>query len=193
MNVVETYKNMIDYNFNYETNELVFTQDTVQELVTGDLEVVFNQLFISRLSRQDVGRRIDIETGEYEEGLILDYFKETVPIKSTHLTSRRVKLRAKPVDPIREVSLYKFNRDDSEEYIKLYENRDYIVDVANYELVFNVSSMDGTSTILSEGDILEIVYTPNLESPGLSIGYYATRKNASMQCRINDMYWEYKV
>ena len=193
MNVVETYKDMIDYNFNYETNELVFTQDTVQELVTGDLEVVFNQLFISRLSRQDVGRRIDIETGEYEEGLILDYFKETVPITSTHLTSRRVKLRAKPVDPIREVSLYKFNRDDSEEYIKLYENRDYIVDVANYELVFNVSSMDGTSTILSEGDILEIVYTPNLESPGLSIGYYATRKNASMQCRINDMYWEYKV
>ena len=193
MNVVDTYHNLLDYNFNYKTNELVLTQDKVQDLMTGDLEVVFNQLFISRLTRQDVGRRIDNETGEYEEGLILDYFKETVTITSDHVTNRRVKLRAKPVDPIREVSLYKFNRDDSEEYIKLYENRDYIVDVANYELVFNVSNMDGVSTILSEGDILEIVYTPNLESPGLYVGYYATRTNPTMQCRINDMYWEYKV
>ena len=193
MNVVDVYNNLLDYNFDYENNELVVTEDKVQDLMTGDLEVVFNQLFISRLTRQDVGRRIDIETGEYEEGLILDYFKETITVTSDHIKNRRIKLRAKPTDPIREVSLYKFNRDDSEEHISLYENRDYKLDVPNYELEFNVSSIDGVSTILSEGDILEIVYTPYLPTSSLAVGYYATREKTNMQCRINDMYWEYKV
>lgn len=194
LNVVDTYKEWIDYTFDYEKNELIFKQSTLDNLTEGDLHINYNPIFISRLTRDDVGRRVDIENNTVEEGLILDYFKETIPITSDNVETRRVGLRVLPTDPIREVRLYKKNRSHDDEYQELYENWDYTLDSKNNELEFNISNgVDGVSSILSEGDTLTVVYTPFLEDSTLYVGYYATREDTSMQCSLENMYWEYKA
>ena len=194
---VDTYKEFLDFNFDYETNQLIFKDGVIDELTDGKLSVTYNPIFISRLNREDVGRRIDVETGNVEEGLILDYFKETITITDEHIQNRTVDLRVKPVDPIREVLLYKYNRTNVDDYIKLHENVDYELVDSNTSkknsLVFAVNSMDNKSSVLSEGDTLEVVYTPSLTDNTLYVGYFAKRNNTSMQCRLQNMYWEYKV
>jgi hypothetical protein len=196
LNVVDTFKEWIDYTFDYENNQLLFKQSTLDsELSSGDLYISYNPIFISRLTRDDVGRKIDLETNTVDEGLVLDYFKETITVSSTDIVNHRVSLRVAPVDPIREVRLYKYNRVDEDDYTSLYENWDYTlesVDAVN-SLVFNVSETDGSSLILDEGDVLTVVYTPNIRANTLYVGYYATREDVSKQCRLENMYWEYKV
>ena len=194
--IVDTFREWIDYTFDYTQNLLFFKESTLFDLTSGSLAVTYNPIFISRLTQQEVGRRIDKSNNTVEEGLILDYFKENITITKEHIESRSVPLRVLPVDPIREVLLFKYNRVESDDYINLYENYNYTLntlDNVKPELVFEISSIDGTSTILDEGDILQVVYTPSLEDASLYAGYYATRNDTSMQCKLNDMYWEYKV
>lgn len=184
-----SYSEWHDYTFDYDKNILTFKKDVLDSLPAGDIAVTYNKVFISGLTKDEVGVRKDPKTGLREEGLILDYFKQTYIIDSSHIESKRVKLRVEPVDPIREVVL---NR-DTEKELELYEGYDYEVNIDTQELEFKVNSADGKSTVLSIGDVLEVVYTPNLNATGVSVGYYAKRENTDKNVRIGASYWEYKV
>ena len=184
-----TYSEWHDFTFDYDENELIFKKDVLDALTVGDIGVQYNKVFISGLTKEEVGVRVDTETGLREEGLVLDYFKQTFMIDENNLESKRVKLRVEPVDPIREVVL---NRDTDDEK-ELYEGYDYDVDIDNKELVFRVNNTDNASTVLSYGDILEVVYTPNLSASGLSVGYWCKRQNTDKNVSIGSSYWEYKV
>ena len=178
-----------DYTFDYDNNIMNLKDTVLAQMTLGDIGVNYNRCFMSGLSNDELGVHIDTKTGLKEEGLILDYFKETFNINDTNVETRRVKLRVKPVDPIREVVL---NR-DTEEEVELYEGFDYNLDLDTNEIEFNVVNIDGKSSILKTGDVLEVVYTPNLEENGLSLGYWCTRTNTDKQVRIKNSYWEYKA
>lgn len=190
---VDSYSELVDYTFDYENNKLYFKRRIIEDLVEEDLIISYNKVFIGGLTSDEVGHRIDEETGIKMDGLILDYFKEKILITNDHLVSRKVGLRVEPTDPIRQVYLYKYNADEGDEPKELFEDYDFSIDIDTNELIFEVSNTDGVSTILDEGDVLEVVYTPFLTDDSLAIGYYATRTNTDMQCKIENVYFEYKV
>lgn len=183
------YGEWYDFKFDYDENILRFNKDVLENMSVGDIAVTYNKVFISGLTEEEVGKHIDTETGLKEDGLILDYFKQTFIIDYNQVEQRRVKLRVDPVDPIREVVL---NRDTDKE-LELFEGYDYEVDIDNRELVFTVNNIDGVSSVISVGDTLEVVYTPNLQSNALSVGYWVKRTNITKNAYIGASYWEYKV
>lgn len=190
----DSFSEMIDYTFDYENNILYFSKNVIEkELVEETLELKYNKVFISGLTSDEVGSRIDLETGLREDGLILDYFKETVSITEAMVTSRRVGLRVEPTDPIRSVKIYKYDMEEGDEPRELYEDYDYTLDLGTNELEFLVNSDDKVSTVLDIGDTLEIVYTPFLTDDSLAVGYFAKRTNVDKQVHIKNMYYEYKV
>lgn len=186
------YGEWYSYVFDYDNNELIFRREILEKMVNGNLTVKYNPVFIKDLSVDEVGEHYD-ENGIKSDGLVLDYFKETFVINNTNLETRSVPLRVQPTDPIKFVYLYRADMDESEEPIELQEDVDFTVDIYSRELVFKVNNTDGVSTVLSLGDTLEVIYTPNLTSDSISIGYYAKRTNKDMQCDIQNYYIEYKV
>lgn len=189
---VTPYGEWYSYIFDYDKNELIFRREVLEKMVNGNLTVKYNPVFIKNLTNEEVGVHYD-DDGVKSDGLVLDYFKETFVINDDNLETRRVALRVQPTDPIKLVYLYKFDADEGDEPIELYEDVDFTVDIYSRELVFEVSNVDGTSTVLGLGDTLEVVYTPNLKTDAISIGYYAKRTNKDMQCDIKNYYIEYKV
>ena len=190
---VASFSEILDYRFDYEENMLIFKKTTIDDLISGDLSITYNPIFLKRLTNLEVGKRIDEETGLPEEGIILDYFKETITITEENIETRRVKLRVQPTDPIREVKLYRYNDDDSDNAIELFEGFDFELDLDTNELVFEISNMDGVSSVLGLNDTLTVVYTPWLEDDKLYLGYYATRGEINRQVSIQNYYMEYKA
>ena len=194
LNVEDVFSEWIDYIFDYEKNELIFKTTTFDDITSGHLYVEYNPIFISRLTREEVGRHADEESDAdvIEDKLILDYFKETIEVNSSHIASRSVPLRAKPTDPIREVLLYKTTEDEP---INLFEDYHYTVDDSfnTPKLIFEPNVISGSTAKINEYDILEIVYTPNLDDNTIYLGYYAKRNDVNKQCYIEDYYIEYKV
>ena len=186
---VTGYGEWYDFTFDYDNNILTFYKDVLEEMPCGDIGVTFNEVFVEGLSDIEVGSRVDEETGLKEQGLVLDYFKETFVIDEEMVETRKVKLRVSPVDPIREVVL---NRDTDDEQ-ELFEGFDYDVSIDNCELEFYVNNTDGVSSVLSVGDVLEVVYTPNLDSTSVSVAYWVKRTDTSKNVSIGNSYWEYKV
>lgn len=186
---VASYGEWYDYRFDYQTNELIFKRDTLNRMANGSLIVTYNPVFIKDLTNDEVGVHYD-EEGIRHDGLILDYFKEKIKITEDELESGRVKLRVDAVDPIRQVYLY---NDSLDEPMSLRENVDYTYDLETHEIVFEILSTIDNSTILSLDDVIEVVYTPNLDDTSICIGYNATRTNTTSQCTIEDYYIEYKV
>lgn len=190
---VNTLAEWIDYTFDYDTNELIFKKTTMEEdLPSGDFNVTYNPIFIDGLTNEELGTHVDEDTGLREDGLVLDYFKETILVTNEHVENRRVGLRVKPLHPLRQIYLYKVDAEEGDEPINVREFSDYYFDLDTNEVVFEVKSTDGVSTLLTEGDTLEIVYTPALEDSRVAIGYYAKRVNTDMQCRLQNCYFEYK-
>ena len=183
------YGEYYDYNFDYTNNILTFRKDIIDEMPTGGLSVSYNPVFIEGLTQGDVSTHTDPETGLVQEGLILDYFKESIIVDDTQAETRRVKLKAKPVDPIRSVVLNK----DTDNEKKLWENKDYYLDLDTNELVFEVKNTDGISSILNSNDNLEIVYTPQLDCDGLSVAYNVSRTDKNRQAYLEGNYIEYKA
>ena len=120
--------------------------------------------------------------------LILDYFQEIVQVGEKEIETRRIPLRTAPADPIRKVVL---NPDTDNK--ELVEDVDYTVNYDTQELCFDIINNDDKSSLLSLNDKLSIVYTPNLDDSGISLGYYATRENIRKQCYIKPNYIEYKT
>ena len=169
------YGEWYDYHVDYDNDELIFYNDVLKNMPTGTFNIVYNPLFIDRLN-------------DSEMPLILDYFKETIEVNETHLESRRIPLRTAPVDPIRKVVL-----NPSSDNTELIEDVDFTIDYNTHELVFDIINNNDKSTLLKLNDIITIVYTPNLDDSGISIGYYAKRENIRKQCYIKPNYIEYKT
>ena len=100
------------------------------------------------------------------------------------METRRLPLRALPLDPIRH--LY-YNG------VELKQDRDYSIDFNKKEIVFPVINTDNESSRLNVNDRIEIIYTPNIDDNGISIAWYATRTNLLKQVKIEPYYIEYKA
>ena len=185
----KNYGEYYDFNFDYTDNILTFRKDIIDNMPTGGLSITYNPIFIEGLTQDEVSLHTDPDTNLTQEGLILDYFKENIVVDNTQSETRRVQLKAKPVDPIRSVILNK----DSEYEKSLMENKDYYLDLDTNELVFEVKNTDGISSILNTNDNLEIVYTPQLDSDGICVAYNATRTDKNRQAYIEGNYIEYKA
>lgn len=187
---LSTFGEWYDYTFDYQNNNLIFKRSTLDTMSSGLLAITYNPVFIKDLTNDEIGIHYDNETGLRSDGLVLDYFKETIGITEDMVNSKKVPLRVEAVDPIRAVYLYKIN--ESEPYT-LKENADYEYDIDTHELDFNIDYISSQPTIDMEGDVLVVVYTPNLDDTSICIGYNATRTNTNKQCTIEDYYIEYKV
>ena len=166
------FSEFIDYHVDYDTDKLLFYNELLNSLPAGTLSVSYNPLFIRNLSNDEMP-------------LILDYFKETIQVSENEIETRRISLRTAPVDPIRKVML--------NDNLELIEDVDYTVDYDKQELCFDIINNDDKSTLLNLNDIVTVVYTPNLDDSGISLGYYAKRENIRKQCYIKPNYIEYKT
>lgn len=175
----------IHFTFDYTTNLLYLKKSALDDLGSGIIEMTYYPTFLDQLTLEEVG---DKEDGA-EQGLILDYFQETINVTNTMMVNRRVPLRVAPVDPIRDVILNKNSEDEK----RLIEGRDYDLDLDTKELVFYINSNDGVSSAIKLNDTLTVVYTPNLDDERIAIGYHAKRTNTNNQVRIKENYIEYKV
>ena len=188
---LDSYAEWVDYVFDYDNDVLMFNEtlniyeddgSTIYEgpeaIPNGSLAVTYNPIFIQDLTNEEVGLRED------DEGLILDYFKETFIISEADVENRYVQLRAAPVDPVRQVV---HNKEE------LHEDIHFTVDYEQNRVKFPTIYTDNVTTRLSVGDLLEVVYTPNLEDTAISIGYRGRRENKDKQMKIVSNYIEYKV
>lgn len=173
------YGEWYDYLVDYDENTLTFHSDIT--LPKGSLDVTYNPVFIEGLSNEEVGLRAD-----KTEGLILDYFEESIIVDEDMVVNREIELRAEPVDPIRRVVVVK---DDGTEY-NLVENIDYTLNEKT--ILLEIINFDGESPIIGVNDIVKVVYTPNLDDNSISIGYYAKRSNNDNTVEIQPNYIEYK-
>ena len=178
-----------DYTVDYDADILTISEDVLDYLPSGSMQINYNPVFIQGLSDLEVGNRVDEETGLQEEGLILDYFKESFLISDNNVETRSVDLKAIPVDPVREVI---FNKDMDNEQ-ELYEDIDFQVDYENKKLIFFIKEDSTQASILSVNDTLDVIYTPNLHADGISIGWWVKRESSDYQCNIKNSYIEHKV
>ena len=178
---VQSFGEWLDYTFDYDNDILNFyyeeNNDALTDMPEGNLSVSYNPIFIQDLTANEVGRR------DLDEGLILDYFKETVIVEDSELQNRCINLRVKPVDPIRKLTI------NGEEK---FEDIDFTVDYINKAINFPVIDSQN-NTILNANDEVVMVYTPNLDDTGIAIGYRAKRTNTDKQMIIKPNYIEYKV
>ena len=182
------YGEWYDYTVDYETDTLTFRSEVLSNLPKGTLTVTYNPVFIQGLTAEEVGFRnpnkVTTDGDVNDEGLILDYFKETLIVNDDNVETRRLPLRALPLDPIRH--LY-YNG------VELKQDRDYSIDFNKKEIVFPVINTDNESSRLNVNDRIEIIYTPNIDDNGISIAWYATRTNLLKQVKIEPYYIEYKA
>lgn len=176
----KSYGEWYDFTVDYDKDTLSFFEDI--DLPRGHLSVTYNPVFMDGLTNEEIGF-----ASNNNEGLILDYFEESVIVDEEMMTNRRIELRAEPVDPIRKVTVLKGNGDEYE----LTENIDYTIEEKT--IVLDIVNYDGESPIISLNDIVKIVYTPNLDDNGISLGYHATRNNTDKNVVIKPNYIEYKA
>lgn len=186
---VSSFGEWYDYTFDYLNNELVFKRDTLNRMGMGSLAVTYNPVFIKDLKNDEVGVHYD-EDGNVQEGLVLDYFKERFEVTEDILEDNRIKLRVDALDPIRQVYIYTSELDEP---VSLVENHDYFYNIDTHEIEFPILTEGTQSSILNLYDIVEVVYTPNLDDTSICVGYNVTRTDTNVQCYIDDYYIEYKV
>ena len=185
---VESYLEHIDFDMDYKNDILTFTKEVLMNMAIGAVSISYNKIFIKDLSQQEVGDRINSETGLTEQGLILDYFKEEILITEELLETRKVPLRVVPIDPLREVKILRGGDE-----IELNEDIHYTVNYASHKLIFPISNPNTNESQLQLNDTLKVVYTPALEDNGIAIGYRVTRSDLNQQIRIKPNYIEYKT
>lgn len=170
------YGEWYDFTVDYTNDELIFFDDVLEDMPTGTFNISYNPLFIDKLTSEEMP-------------LVLDYFQEEFIITNEIRETTRLKLRTAPVDPIRDVII----NPEMENEQSLKEDVDYHVDYNNKEIVFDILNAETNETILSVNDIVRVVYTPNLDDSGISIGYHLTRTNTDKQGAVQPNYIEYKT
>ena len=179
------------YNFivKYDEQTMYLDLDVLNGMAVGSLAVSYNPCFMQNLTAEELGISIDEETGEPREGLALDYFKQHFIVNDTNVETRRIQLKAPPVDPLRQVIL---NKDTNKE-TELLEDIDFTVDYNSRELIFPILNQNNQTSILQLNDTLDVVYTPQLEDAGIALGYRAVREDSNHECIIKPNFIEYKV
>lgn len=184
----KSYGEWYDFTVDYDNDTLKLRNGVLSYIVKGTLTVAYNPVFIQGLTAEEVGFRnpnnVTTDGDVNDEGLILDYFKEKFTVNEDYIETRRIPLRALPLDPIRH--LY-YNG------VELKQDRDYSIDFNKKEIVFPIVNEDEESSILNLNDTIEIIYTPNIDDNGISIAWYAKRTNLLKQARIKPYYIEYKA
>ena len=112
---------------------------------------------------------------------------ETVNESNTYIQENNL------TNQIETYSLIGIDKVSSDEEIELYEDVDFIMDYDKKELVFPILNIDGKNSRLTQGDLVTIVYTPNIEETGISIGYHVTRTDLSHNIRLKPNYIEHKI
>ena len=186
---VVSYGEWYDFNVDYDEHILYIDEDVLTKMAVGELAVTYNPCFMQNITNEEVSSSVNEETGETQEGLILDYFKEHFIINDNEVETRRVSLKATPVDPIRKVILNK----DTDDEVELNEDIDFTVDYNSRELIFPILNQSNQTSILQLNDVLDVVYTPNLEDAGIALGYRVVRKDTNHECTIKPNFIEYKV
>lgn len=194
----ENFGEWYDYQMDYAENELIWFEkeriydeetgeeintpvwelkdkDVLRNLAAGTYKVTYNPVFLSGIVNDEMP-------------VTLDYFVEEELVSKTMLEEGKFKLRTAPVDPIREVIVNP--EQDSEK--ELYEDVNFTVDYDRKEIIFDLLNDETGETIIQENDILRIVYTPNLDDAGLSLGYTMRRSNLDNDVTIQANYIEYK-
>ncbi|WP_405286325.1 hypothetical protein [Methanobrevibacter sp.] len=176
--VDQAYGEWFDYKVDYDKDTLTFTEHNLLNMPVGGLEVEYNKLFIDNLQPSELP-------------LVLDYFKEEFLISDQEIEDKYVTIRVDATDPIRHVFVNK----DTDNEIELIEDEDFTVDYINNRVHFLVINKDDDKAKIKLNDTVTIVYTPNLDDTGISIGYYAKRPDSALkrQCKIYPNYIEYKV
>ena len=173
------YGEWFDYTIDYDTNVLTFNkQDTIDNMPVGTLKIKYNPLFLKNITNEEMP-------------LVLDYFMEEFTITDDLIESRKLVLRCDAVDPIRHIFKNRGKPDEQE----LVEDIDFIVDYSNHTIEFPIIDFENESSALGLSDVITVIYTPNLEDSGISIGYYAKRSLVGLNknCKIKPNYIEYKV
>ena len=178
-----------DYTVDYENDTIFLAEDVIEDLPVGSITFSYNPVFIQDLTQKEVGRTYNASTAQYVENpLVIDYFKQEFIVDENIIETREVPLRVSAVDPLRSVILNKGTDEEKE----LIEDVDFEVDYTKGILRFKIP--DDNVVSLNLNDELEIVYTPNLEDVGISLGYTCTRgENTDKQVRILPNWIEYKV
>ena len=176
--VKQAYGEWYDYKVDYDTDIVTFNENHLEDMPVGGLTIEYNPLFIDGLTMDEMP-------------LVLDYFKQDYLMGDAEIEDRYVTLRVSSVDPIRHVYVNK----DTDNEIELEEDVDYTVDYLNNRVHFLVINEEDDKAKIRLNDTVTIVYTPNLEDSGISIGYYAKRNDYALkkQCKILPNYLEYKV
>ncbi|MBQ2653061.1 MAG: hypothetical protein IJF83_05855 [Methanobrevibacter sp.] len=177
-----------DFTVDYDTDILTFRNHALSNLIRGTITIKYNPLFLQHITNTEIGvRNTNKATTDgdlNEEGLILDYFKETLIVSEENVETRRISLRTTPVDPIRH--LYYNGKE-------LAQDIDYTIDFNTHEIVFPIVNTNNESSILNINDTIEVIYTPDIDDNGIAIGWYATRSNLLKQVDIEPYYIEYKA
>lgn len=177
-----------DYTIDYDKDILILDEAVLEDLSTGSIQLNYNPIFIQGLINEEVGVRVDEETGLIEEGLILDYFKQYFIVNQSNVETRSIDLKAIPLNPLREVILNK-DKDNEKE---LYEDIDFTVDYENKRIIFPIKEDSTQASILNVNDTVDVVYTPELRADGLMIGYWVKRSSSEYNVKIKSSYLEYK-
>ena len=175
---VQAYGEWYDYTVDYDNDIITFDETVISNMPVGNLTISYNPVFIQGLTNEEMP-------------VILDYFQEDIQVTNEILEERYITLRAGMVDPVRHVYLNKGADNERE----LVEDTDFTIDYLEKRIIFTILNPNTGSTVLSLNDIVTIIYTPNIEESGLSIGYYAKRDESALnkQCTIKPNYLEYKV
>lgn len=180
-----------DFTVDYDNDNIVLAEDIIEDIPVGSITFTYNPVFIQDLTQEEIGRVHNVTTDkDIDNPLVIDYFKQDFIVDENIIETRQVPLRVSPVDPLRSVILNK----DTDSELELIEDVDFTVDYTKGIVSFMILSDEDNSTILNLNDSLEIVYTPNLEDVGISIGYTCTRgENTDKQVKILPNWIEYKV
>ncbi|WP_406535323.1 hypothetical protein [Methanobrevibacter sp.] len=176
--IKQAYGEWFDYKVDYDTDIVTFTEHNLLNMPVGGLEIEYNPLFITNLQPEEMP-------------LVLDYFKEEFLISDQEIENKYVTIRVAAVDPIRHVYVNK----DMDDEMELIEDEHFTVDYINNRIHFPIINEEDEKAKIKLNDTVTIIYTPNLEDTGISIGYFARRPDSALnrQCKIYPNYIEYKV
>lgn len=162
------YSEWIDYEVDYETNEIVFTDRVLNEIEAGDLHVEYNPVFLKNIEQQEMPINLDV-------------FIENFTINESIISNGLVlNLRADMLDPLRGV----FINADTPDEIELVEDVDYTVDWDKKAVTLN------NSNAFPVGTKVTIKYTPELKDSSISLEYRLNRTNTDDNIIIKPFYIE---
>ncbi|WP_299523221.1 hypothetical protein [uncultured Methanobrevibacter sp.] len=179
------YGEWYDYEIDYQDDKLHFYNDI--KIPAGDLKITYNPVFVQNMNGE-------IGNAENIMPFYIDYHVEQYTIDSELLEAKEINLDMYPLDPVKQVVVVVNSDEDTDDESdkELIEDIDFTVDYDRKKLIFISDDEGGLTSKLNEKDVIEIVYTPDLEDNTMSIAYYFERKKCNSNVEIQPNWIEYK-